>query len=208
MGRCGNSVWQSPALSDWGLARVGQLVPRGAAIGPALESQTPAVTMTEFRVRVSTGEAFGAGTWDKVSVSIVGTRGETPPLPLDSLGKEFTAGAVSVVAGSGGGRRREREGRTLVSDTDHHPPPPQEEDFKVTAPQDVGPVLLLRVHKAPLDLLRPLVSDAWFCRWLQLTPPQGAPLRFPCYQWLEGAGTLVLQEGTGEEETGGRRGCQ
>uniref|UniRef100_A0A4X1V8E1 Arachidonate 15-lipoxygenase type B n=1 Tax=Sus scrofa TaxID=9823 RepID=A0A4X1V8E1_PIG len=120
--------------------------------------------MTEFRVRVSTGEAFGAGTWDKVSVSIVGTRGETPPLPLDSLGKEFTAGA--------------------------------EEDFKVTAPQDVGPVLLLRVHKAPLDLLRPLVSDAWFCRWLQLTPPQGAPLRFPCYQWLEGAGTLVLQEGT------------
>uniref|UniRef100_A0A5G2RM05 Arachidonate 15-lipoxygenase type B n=2 Tax=Sus scrofa TaxID=9823 RepID=A0A5G2RM05_PIG len=164
MGRCGNSVWQSPALSDWGLARVGQLVPRGAAIGPALESQTPAVTMTEFRVRVSTGEAFGAGTWDKVSVSIVGTRGETPPLPLDSLGKEFTAGA--------------------------------EEDFKVTAPQDVGPVLLLRVHKAPLDLLRPLVSDAWFCRWLQLTPPQGAPLRFPCYQWLEGAGTLVLQEGT------------
>uniref|UniRef100_A0A8D1JZ93 Arachidonate 15-lipoxygenase type B n=1 Tax=Sus scrofa TaxID=9823 RepID=A0A8D1JZ93_PIG len=120
--------------------------------------------MAEFRVRVSTGEAFGAGTWDKVSVSIVGTRGATPPLPLDSLGKEFTAGA--------------------------------EEDFKVTAPQDVGPVLLLRVHKAPLDLLGPLVSDAWFCRWLQLTPPQGAPLRFPCYQWLEGAGTLVLQEGT------------
>uniref|UniRef100_A0A8D1K0I7 Polyunsaturated fatty acid lipoxygenase ALOX15 n=1 Tax=Sus scrofa TaxID=9823 RepID=A0A8D1K0I7_PIG len=164
MGRCGNSVWQSPALSDWGLARVGQLVPGGAAIGPALENRTPAVTMAEFRVRVSTGEAFGAGTWDKVSVSIVGTRGATPPLPLDSLGKEFTAGA--------------------------------EEDFKVTAPQDVGPVLLLRVHKAPLDLLGPLVSDAWFCRWLQLTPPQGAPLRFPCYQWLEGAGTLVLQEGT------------
>nr|XP_054957052.1 polyunsaturated fatty acid lipoxygenase ALOX15B isoform X3 [Pan paniscus] len=122
--------------------------------------------MAEFRVRVSTGEAFGAGTWDKVSVSIVGTRGESPPLPLDNLGKEFTAGA--------------------------------EEDFRVTLPEDVGRVLLLRVHKAPpvLPLLGPLAPDAWFCRWFQLTPPRGGHLLFPCYQWLEGAGTLVLQEGT------------
>lgn len=52
--------------------------------------------MTKFRVRVSTGEAFGAGTWDKVSVSIVGTQGESPLVPLDRLGKEFTGGAVSV----------------------------------------------------------------------------------------------------------------
>ncbi|XP_064127822.1 polyunsaturated fatty acid lipoxygenase ALOX15B [Loxodonta africana] len=125
--------------------------------------------MATFRLRVSTGEAFGAGTWDKVSVSIVGTRGESPPLPLDHLGKEFNAGA--------------------------------KEDFEVTVPQDVGPVLLLRVHKAPLALpcsLGPLVPDAWFCRWFQLTPPGGATLRFPCYQWLEGAGSLVLREGTGK----------
>uniref|UniRef100_A0A2I3LHN3 Arachidonate 15-lipoxygenase type B n=1 Tax=Papio anubis TaxID=9555 RepID=A0A2I3LHN3_PAPAN len=121
--------------------------------------------MADFRVRVST-EAFGAGTWDKVSVSIVGTREESPPLPLDNLGKEFTAGA--------------------------------EEDFQVTLPKDVGQVLLLRVHKAPpaLPLLGPLAPDAWFCRWFQLTPPRGGPLLFPCYQWLEGAGSLVLQEGT------------
>ncbi|KAL2765794.1 polyunsaturated fatty acid lipoxygenase ALOX15B isoform a [Daubentonia madagascariensis] len=123
--------------------------------------------MAEFRVRVSTGEACGAGTWDKVSVTIVGTRGESPPLALDHLGKEFTAGA--------------------------------EEDFEVTLPQDVGPVLLLRVHKAPPALPRPLgplAPDAWFCRRFQLAPPRGAPLRFPCYQWLEGAGSLVLREGT------------
>uniref|UniRef100_A0A8C9A981 Arachidonate 15-lipoxygenase type B n=1 Tax=Prolemur simus TaxID=1328070 RepID=A0A8C9A981_PROSS len=123
--------------------------------------------MAEFRVRVSTGKACGAGTWDKVSITIVGTRGESPPLPLDHLGKEFTAGA--------------------------------EEDFEVTLPQDVGPVLLLRVHKAPPALPRPLgplAPDAWFCRWFQLAPPRGAPLRFPCYQWLEGAGSLVLREGT------------
>uniref|UniRef100_A0A8C6R6J8 Arachidonate 8-lipoxygenase n=1 Tax=Nannospalax galili TaxID=1026970 RepID=A0A8C6R6J8_NANGA len=118
--------------------------------------------MAKFRVRVSTGEACGAGTWDKVSVSIVGTQGESPLVPLDRLGKEFTAGA--------------------------------EEDFEVTVPQDVGQVLMLRVHKAPPALLLPLGSlppDAWFC---QLLP--GAHLRFPCYQWLEGAGDLVLREGT------------
>lgn len=51
--------------------------------------------MAKFRVRVSTGEACGAGTWDKVSVSIVGTHGESPLVPLDHLGKEFSAGAVS-----------------------------------------------------------------------------------------------------------------
>ncbi|XP_058415258.1 polyunsaturated fatty acid lipoxygenase ALOX15B [Diceros bicornis minor] len=122
--------------------------------------------MAKYRVRVSTGEGFGAGTWDKMSVTIVGTQGETPPLRLDHLGIEFTAGA--------------------------------EEDFEVKPPQDVGQVLLLRVHKAPPALpllLGPLAADAWFCRWFQLTPPRGAPLRFPCYQWLEGAGTLVLREG-------------
>lgn len=53
----------------------------------------------------------------------------------------------------------------------------------MTLPRDVGPVLLLRVHKALLELplpLGPRIPDAWFCRWLQLTPPRGAPLLFPC----------------------------
>ncbi|XP_025720059.2 polyunsaturated fatty acid lipoxygenase ALOX15B isoform X1 [Callorhinus ursinus] len=122
--------------------------------------------MAKFSVRVSTGEAIGAGTWNKIAISIVGTRGETPPLRLDHAGKEFSAGAV--------------------------------EDFQLEFPQDVGAVLLLRVHKAPLLLPVPVgavARDAWFCRWFQLTPPQGAPLRFPCYQWLEGAGSLALRAG-------------
>ncbi|XP_035580591.1 polyunsaturated fatty acid lipoxygenase ALOX15B isoform X3 [Zalophus californianus] len=122
--------------------------------------------MAKFSVRVSTGEALGAGTWNKIAISIVGTRGETPPLRLDHAGKEFSAGAV--------------------------------EDFQLEFPQDVGAVLLLRVHKAPLLLPVPVgavARDAWFCRWFQLTPPRGAPLRFPCYQWLEGAGSLALRAG-------------
>ncbi|XP_004594828.2 polyunsaturated fatty acid lipoxygenase ALOX15B isoform X3 [Ochotona princeps] len=122
--------------------------------------------MAKFGVRVSTGKAFGAGTWDSVSISIVGTLGESPRMRLDHLGKEFAAGA--------------------------------EEDFEVTLPQDLGPVLLLRVHLAPPALPRALglpAADAWFCRWIQLKPPRGAPLRFPCYQWLEGPRSLVLREG-------------
>ncbi|XP_023099687.2 polyunsaturated fatty acid lipoxygenase ALOX15B [Felis catus] len=125
--------------------------------------------MAEYGVRVSTGEAIGAGTWNRIAVSIVGTLGETPPLRLDHFGKEFSKGAV--------------------------------EDFRVASPQDVGRVLLLRLHKAPLLLpspVGPLARDAWFCNWLQLTPPQGAPLRFPCYQWMEGSGILTLREGAGK----------
>ena len=80
----------------------------------------------------------------------------------------------------------------------------------MTPPQDVGQVLLVRVHKAPPALSRalaPLAGDAWFCRWLQLTPHGAAPLCFPCYQWLEGEGSLVLREGTGDGHTGkGRAG--
>lgn len=75
----------------------------------------------------------------------------------------------------------------------------------MTLPQDLGPVLLLRVHLAPPELPRALglpAADAWFCRWIQLTPPRGAPLRFPCYQWLEGPRSLVLREGAGKEGAG------
>lgn len=72
----------------------------------------------------------------------------------------------------------------------------------MTLPQDVGAVLMLRVHKAPPKLpllLGSLRPDAWFCRWFQLEWLPGAALRFPCYQWLEGEGDLVLREGAGEE---------
>lgn len=74
----------------------------------------------------------------------------------------------------------------------------------MTLPQDVGAVLMLRIHKAPREAPLPLVSfppDAWFCRWFQLEWLPGAALHFPCYQWLEGAGELVLREGAGERGT-------
>lgn len=72
----------------------------------------------------------------------------------------------------------------------------------MTLPQDVGTVLMLRIHKAPPEAPLPLLSfppDAWYCRWFELEWLPGAALRFPCYQWLEGAGELVLREGAGED---------
>ena len=55
----------------------------------------------------------------------------------------------------------------------------------MTPPQDVGPGLLVHVHKVPPALpgpLAPAAQDSGFCRWLQLTPlPGGAPLRVHCY---------------------------
>jgi len=59
-------------------------------------------------------------------------------------------------------------------------------------------VLLVCVHKVPPALpgpLAPSAQDAWFCCWLQLMVPWGAPLHFHCYQWLEGEGSQVLLEG-------------
>ena len=66
--------------------------------------------MAEYGVRVSTGEAIGAGTWNRIAVSIVGTLGETPPLPLDHFGKEFSKGAVSAWRGRGEGGAGSRDG--------------------------------------------------------------------------------------------------
>uniref|UniRef100_A0A8C3WJG8 Arachidonate 15-lipoxygenase B n=1 Tax=Catagonus wagneri TaxID=51154 RepID=A0A8C3WJG8_9CETA len=110
--------------------------------------------MSKYCVRVATGTFLDSGTWDNVSVSLVGPAGESPALPLDNFGKDFSRGAVSAV-GAG------------------------------------SPALYLLPTRR-----EPSIPDAWFCRWLQLTPPQGAPLRFPCYQWLEGVRSLVLREGT------------
>ncbi|XP_060996734.1 polyunsaturated fatty acid lipoxygenase ALOX15B-like [Dama dama] len=121
--------------------------------------------MSKYTVRVATSSLLGSGTWDRVSVSLDGTPDESSRLRLDGFGKDFRQDAMR--------------------------------DFEVTPPQDVGPVLLVSVHKAPPALPGPLLPsarDAWFCRWLQLMLPGGAPLRFHCYQWLEGEGSQVLRE--------------
>uniref|UniRef100_A0A6I8N1S4 Arachidonate 15-lipoxygenase type B n=1 Tax=Ornithorhynchus anatinus TaxID=9258 RepID=A0A6I8N1S4_ORNAN len=122
--------------------------------------------MAVYGVRITMGDFLGVGTWDHISISLVGSEGESPHLRLDACGKDFSQGA--------------------------------EEEFTIRCPEPVGSLLFLRLHKAPLALPSPLplAPDAWFCCSVSLTPPEGPPLDFPCYQWLEGACTLALREGT------------
>lgn len=48
-------------------------------------------------MRVATGSLLGSGTWDRVSVSLVGAPGESSRLRLDGFGKEFRQDAMSTV---------------------------------------------------------------------------------------------------------------
>uniref|UniRef100_A0A663EZT6 Arachidonate 12-lipoxygenase, 12R type n=1 Tax=Aquila chrysaetos chrysaetos TaxID=223781 RepID=A0A663EZT6_AQUCH len=69
-------------------------------------------------------------------------------------------------------------------------PPSQEKDLTVRCEQDLGPIVLIRLHKWRLFL-----EDAWFCKDVRVTAPDGTLYRFPCYQWLEGVITVEFREG-------------
>ena len=68
--------------------------------------------MAVYRVCVTTGSYLKAGTLDNISVTLVGTCGESPRQRLDRMGRDFAAGSVST---EGRGRRgcRGRAGRGL-----------------------------------------------------------------------------------------------
>lgn len=68
----------------------------------------------------------------------------------------------------------------------------QEKDLTVHCEQDLGPIVLIRLHKWRLFL-----EDAWFCKDVRVTGPNGTLYRFPCYQWLEGVITVEFREGSG-----------
>ncbi|XP_042331736.1 polyunsaturated fatty acid lipoxygenase ALOX15B-like [Sceloporus undulatus] len=116
-----------------------------------------------YRVRVATGTFWGSGTFDAISITLVGSSGESPKQRLNNMGKDFIPGAV--------------------------------DEYEVHSEQDLGPVLLVRLHKDPY-LFFP--EDSWYCNFVQLTTPQGETYYFPCYQWIEGYRTLELREGTGK----------
>ncbi|XP_062993289.1 polyunsaturated fatty acid lipoxygenase ALOX15B-like [Elgaria multicarinata webbii] len=121
---------------------------------------TPAVS---YKVRVATGSSWGSGTFDSISITLVGSKGESPKQPLNNMGKDFIPGAV--------------------------------DEYKVSSDQELGPVLLIRLHKEPYQFFP---EDSWYCNFVQLTTPQGETYHFPCYQWIEGYRTLELREGTGK----------
>ncbi|XP_044273136.1 polyunsaturated fatty acid lipoxygenase ALOX15B-like isoform X2 [Varanus komodoensis] len=125
----------------------------GAEAGPA----------ASYKVQVATGKSWGSGTFDAISISLVGTRGESPKQLLNKMGRDFTPGAV--------------------------------DEYEVSSDQELGQVLLVRLHKEPY---RFFPDDSWYCSFVRLTTPRGETLHFPCYQWIEGYQTLELREGAGK----------
>uniref|UniRef100_A0A8B9P6Q3 Uncharacterized protein n=1 Tax=Apteryx owenii TaxID=8824 RepID=A0A8B9P6Q3_APTOW len=108
--------------------------------------------MATYKVTVTTGEVLEAGSSNSISITLVGSQGESSKKWL------FAA------------------------------------EFTVRCERDLGPLVLVRLHKWRLFL-----EDAWFCQDVQVTAPGGRSYRFPCYQWLEDVTTLELREGAGKK---------
>ncbi|XP_058035816.1 hydroperoxide isomerase ALOXE3-like [Ahaetulla prasina] len=67
------------------------------------------------------------------------------------------------------------------------------DEYDVPCERDLGPIVLIRLHKEPY-LFFP--KDNWFCSYVRVKTPRGETYHFPSYQWLEGYCTLTLREGT------------
>lgn len=62
--------------------------------------------MASYKVQVATGQFWGSGTFDTISVTLVGSQGESAKQTLDNVGKDFIPGAVRIGSVWGGGRKR------------------------------------------------------------------------------------------------------
>ncbi|NWI25217.1 LOXE3 isomerase, partial [Sula dactylatra] len=115
--------------------------------------------MAVYKVKVATGNILAAGTTNSISITLVGSRGESCQTTVSLL---------------------------LL--------PGKEKDLTVSCKQDLGPIILIRLHKWRLFL-----EDAWFCKEVCVVGPDGTVYRFPCYQWLEGVTTVELREGSAKK---------
>ena len=78
-------------------------------------------------------------------------------------------------------------------------PPPQVQKYKVRCSEELGELLLLRLHKERYAFFP---QDSWYCSCICVTAPDGTLSHFPCYQWMEGYCTIELRPGTGVSEAG------
>ncbi|KAJ4920951.1 hypothetical protein JOQ06_022292 [Pogonophryne albipinna] len=66
------------------------------------------------------------------------------------------------------------------------------DEYKVTSPSPLGPLLLVRLEKQ-----RYWLEDNWFCRYVTVEPPGGdTVLTFPCYRWFIGDTKVEIREAT------------
>ncbi|KAJ7313196.1 hypothetical protein JRQ81_004472 [Phrynocephalus forsythii] len=163
--------------------------------------------MATYNVRVVTGNFLFSGTLDTISITLVGTEGESPQMALDNWGLDFYRGAwldttmatynVRVVTGnflfSG---TLDAISITLVGTEGKSPQTALDNwgldfyrgavsDYKVSSDHDLGEIVL---HPSP--------QRVWYCNNVTVTSPDGKDFHFPCYQWIEGCQTLELREGS------------
>ncbi|NXI44294.1 LOXE3 isomerase, partial [Galbula dea] len=117
--------------------------------------------MAVYKVKVLTGDMAGSGTNNCISITLVGSSGESDRTNVYCM---------------------------LL--------PGMERSLTVRCRQNLGPLVLIRLHKWRLFL-----EDAWYCKDVRVTGPDGTLYRFPCYQWLEGVTTLEVREGSAKKVT-------
>ncbi|NXG16655.1 LOXE3 isomerase, partial [Grallaria varia] len=115
--------------------------------------------MVVYKVTVATGDVAEAGTNNSISITLVGSQGES---------RQTTVSYFFL--------------------------PGQEKRLSVDCRQDLGPIVLIRLHK-----WRIFLEDSWYCKDVRVTAPNGTVYRFPCYQWLEGVTTVEVREGSGKK---------
>lgn len=69
------------------------------------------------------------------------------------------------------------------------------DDYTVQCQQDLGELIIIRLHKEPHSFLP---KDPWYCNYVQICAPNCRVYHFPAYQWMDGYETLALREATGE----------
>ncbi|KAH0626129.1 hypothetical protein JD844_000910 [Phrynosoma platyrhinos] len=113
-----------------------------------------------YKVQVTTGKGLLTGTFDAISITLVGTNGESAKHLLNRVGTSCAQGWV--------------------------------EEHSVTCDYDLGPILLIRLHKDPYSFFP---ESSWFCNTVQVKSPEGEVYHFPCYSWIEGYCTVSFREG-------------
>ncbi|KAL8177132.1 UNVERIFIED_CONTAM: hypothetical protein K2H54_042446, partial [Gekko kuhli] len=70
--------------------------------------------------------------------------------------------------------------------------PGEVDEYVLQTEHDLGPILLVRLHKEPYSIFP---QTNWNCSFIEVTGPREEVYRFPCYQWIVGYTTLELREG-------------
>ncbi|KAJ0026833.1 hypothetical protein NQD34_017833 [Periophthalmus magnuspinnatus] len=135
--------------------------------------------MATYKVTVTTGDLPFAGTWDVVSVTLLGSEGQSKRIELSSIGFEFSRGKVSVFLYLVY-LTRVRCNFSIVK------------TYTIKNVCSLGTLLLLRVEKHPCFIFP---EDKWYCSKIEVTTPEDKTILFPCYRWISRGEPVELRGG-------------